>query len=70
MVWSCGAYGGREKQKMEARMEGRRGKRIPRVTSEDNIKEFARRRKRMGELKRMAKERDEMKKWIETDTTQ
>ena len=52
------------KQIMQARMEERRKGRL-RVTYEDNIKEIARRRgKGMGELKRLAKERVEWRKWI------
>ena len=47
-----------EERKPKQIMEGRGGKGRSRVTYNDNINEIARRRG-MGELTRMAKERDE-----------
>ena len=54
----------------EGKMEQRRRKGRQRVNYEDNIKQITRRReKRMGDMKRMAKERDEWREWISEDQT-
>ena len=55
---------------MEARPEGRRSRGRPRVGYMDNIEEIARKKgKGIGEVKRMARDRDLWRKWTEADPT-
>ena len=58
------------RQIMDARMEGRRGRGRPRKLYMDKIEDIARKTgKEVGEMNRMARNKEDWRKWIEAVTT-
>ena len=72
MIWTCGKNGREKKTQtmMEARTEGRRGRGRLRKAYMDKIEDIASKTgKGIGEMKRMARNREDWRKWIEAVST-